>query len=218
MTVNFRSIFKQHKGFFLFIALMVVFRSSFADWNHVPTGSMKPTILEGDHIVVNKLAYDFRLPIIRTSLLNIADPKRGDVVIFESKVSQQRLVKRVIGIPNDEVRMSNNQLIVNGEALNYTLNQVQRGLHDFTENLFGHEHTIRINAERSASSASNFGLVKIPKDMYLVLGDNRNNSADSRFIGLVPRDEILGRSSTVAFSLNYENFYLPRRERFIKAL
>src|SRR6187402_3582202 len=98
-TKTFSVIWKENKSFFIFVVLMLVFRSALADWNTVPTGSMKPTILEGDRIAVNKLAYDLRVPFTAISLLKLADPERGDIVVFESKASAKRLVKRVIGLP-----------------------------------------------------------------------------------------------------------------------
>src|SRR5712671_1022116 len=94
-------LWREYRGFALFVVLMVVFRSSLADWNTVPTGSMKPTILEGDRIWVNKLAYDLRLPLTGVSLYRLADPQRGDIVVFDSKAADTRLVKRVIGLPGD---------------------------------------------------------------------------------------------------------------------
>jgi signal peptidase I len=95
----------DYRGFALFVFLMIIFRSALADWNVVPTGSMKPTILEGDRILVNKLAYDFKIPLTHISIYKFADPKRGDIVIFDSKLADTRLVKRVIGLPGDTVEM-----------------------------------------------------------------------------------------------------------------
>src|SRR5687768_2214405 len=100
---TFLTFLKENRGFILFIFLMLVFRSSFADWNTVPTGSMKPTIVEGDRIWVNKLAYDVRIPFTSISVHQIADPQRGDIVVFDSKAAGNRLVKRVIGLPGDVV-------------------------------------------------------------------------------------------------------------------
>src|SRR5437868_8528297 len=111
---------REYKGLALFIILMVIFRNALADWNSVPTGSMKPTILEGDRILVNKLAYDLRLPLTHLSLHRIADPQRGDIVVFDSKAADTRLVKRVIGLPGDVVEMRDNRLTINGVAARYS--------------------------------------------------------------------------------------------------
>jgi signal peptidase I len=216
------STLKEFKGTILFIVLMLVFRSSLADWNHVPTGSMKPTILEGDRVLINKIAYDLNLPFSSITVARLAEPKRGDIVVFNSKVSEIRLIKRVVGVPGDTVAMTDNQITINGESLRYKLNensslQGSNSLQaDLIENLMGVSHQIRVH--KRASRASTFNAVRVPKDMYLVLGDNRDNSVDSRYIGLVPRKEIIGRSSSVAFSLDYENYYIPRKDRVFKTL
>jgi len=209
-------ILKENKSFLLFISLMFVFRSSIADWNDVPTGSMNPTIVEGDRILVNKMAYDLRLPFTNIQLMKLSDPERGDIVIFNSDVANKRFVKRVIGIPGDTVELRDNALLINGQMLEYkTLTSDQVSL-DKTEIIKGVEHLIRINKE--GSSLSSFLPVKVPEGSYLVLGDNRDNSSDSRVIGLIPRDEIIGRTKSVILSLNYQNYFIPRADRFIHAL
>jgi len=204
---------RENKSLIIFISLMMVFRSAVADWNDVPTGSMKPTIVEGDRILVNKMAYDIRFPFSHVSLFKIADPQRNDVIIFDSVVSDKRLVKRVIGVPGDVVSMHNNQLIINGEVVDYKELANKSSHKIMTESLISNSHRIRL--AQQPSRLANFSSVKVPQNQYLVLGDNRDNSADSRVIGFVPRDEIVGRSSTVVMSLNYDNYYLPRSERFL---
>src|SRR5438552_7050626 len=113
-------MWREYRGFALFFVLMIIFRSALADWNVVPTGSMKPTILEGDRILVNKLAYDLRIPLTHISLYKFADPRRGDIVIFDSKAADTRLVKRVIGLPGDTVEMRDNRMTINGIAARYS--------------------------------------------------------------------------------------------------
>ena len=113
------SYWKDNRSFLLFILLMMVFRSAIADWNDVPTGSMKPTIIEGDRILVNKMAYDLRVPFTHIPLLKRADPVRGDIIIFDSSAADKRLVKRVIGLPGEVIAMRNNRLIINGRQLAY---------------------------------------------------------------------------------------------------
>ena len=211
-----KNTWHQHKSFSLFIVLMFVFRSAIADWNVVPSGSMQPTILEGDRILVNKMAYDIRFPFTRISLHKISDPFRGDIIIFDSTVSDKRLVKRVVGIPGDSVTLENNILYINGKKLKYSIISSNGNSVDKIENLVGIEHRVRLN--KQASPMASFSNVKIPEHFYLVLGDNRDNSADSRVIGLVPRNEIVGRSKTVVLSLNYNNYYIPRPGRFLHTL
>ncbi|NNC98836.1 MAG: signal peptidase I, partial [Gammaproteobacteria bacterium] len=173
-------------------------------------------IVEGDRIFVNKIAYDLRLPFTHISLLKVADPQRGDIIVFDSRVSGVRLVKRVVGMPGDVVQMRNNALVINHRKLYYQTTRSSPGGEDRIEDLFGIKHSVRVL--KNGSRAANFAALSIPEDFYLVLGDNRDNSADSRFIGLVPRKEIVGRTRTVVMSLDYDNYYLPRSDRLLRAL
>ncbi|MFT5758476.1 MAG: signal peptidase I [Alteromonadaceae bacterium] len=214
-----RKLWNENKSLVVFISLMLVFRSAVADWNDVPTGSMKPTIVEGDRILVNKMAYDLRLPFTHISLLKIADPQVGDIIIFDSEVAEKKLVKRVIGTPGDIISMVDNVLSINGHPLPYRdtkNNEIPEGYQEHIEQLNSVNHVIRIN--KQGSQLSNFNAVTVPKGYYLALGDNRDNSADSRVIGFVPRNEIVGRSQNVVLSLDYENYLLPRAERFFHSL
>jgi len=217
MKADLFTLYKQNRRFVLFIFLLVVFRSGIADWNTVPTGSMKPTILEGDRIWVNKLAYDVRLPLTSISLYRLEDPQRGEIVVFDSHKADKRLVKRVIGLPGDVIELRHNQLILNGKlAENSLLRQTADRLY-MSEVIAGSEHQIMLQPQYH-SPLNSFGPVQVPPNHYLVLGDNRDNSADSRVYGFVARDEIIGRSSKVIMSLNYDNYYLPRSGRFFQAL
>lgn len=202
----------ENRSLLLFLVLMFCFRSAIADWNDVPSGSMKPTLVEGDRIGLNKMAYDLRIPFTHISLYKIADPARGDIAVFDSKVADKRLVKRVIGVPGDTVAMRDNRLYINGEAVSYTA--ATNG--DLLEHLPGKHHIVRINP--NAKAYANFDPVTVPANQYLMLGDNRDNSADSRVIGFVPRSEFVGRSRSVVMSLDYENYLLPRAERFFHSL
>lgn len=205
------SLYQENKQLLLFIVLMFTFRSSFADWYDVPTGSMKPTIVEGDRILVNKMAYRLDLPFTDITLMKTGTPQRGDIVVFNSKVADNRLVKRVVGIPGDVVSMDNNQLIINGERLNYKGSQTA-----MTEMIDGKPHAMQLTpplAERHS-----FGPVIVPEEHLLVLGDNRNHSADSRYYGFIPQAELLGRASRVLFSLDPEAYYVPRTERLFTAM
>src|SRR5437588_11625752 len=173
-----KKLWREYRGFTLFVILMVIFRSALADWNTVPTGSMKPTILEGDRIFVNKLAYDLRVPLTHVSIFRIADPKRGDIVVFDSKAADTRLVKRVIGLPGDIVEMQDNLLIINGIEARYSdVEHVADGIFAI-ESYFNMSHRIEV-ARTGVSRFSTFGPVKVPKDRYLVLGDNRDRRPDS---------------------------------------
>jgi len=222
MASRLKNLIIENRGFIVFIVLMSVFRSSLADWNSVPTGSMKPTIIEGDRIVINKIAYDLKLPFSDISIAKLGEPERGDIIIFNSAVSQKRLVKRVVGMPGDQVSMNNNVLTINDIELDYTIrasdaNTVARlNSNDFNENLMGAEHAIRVS--KRPGRAASFATTVVPEGMYLALGDNRDNSIDSRYIGFIPRHEIIGRSRSVAMSFDYEDYYLLRKDRFFKTL
>lgn len=216
MPGKIRTLLRENRGFITFVALMVVFRSSLADWNSVPTGSMNPTIVEGDRILVNKLAYDISFPLTHTRLVRLGEPQRGDVVTFESAAAKTRLVKRVIGLPGETVQLIDNRLFINGVAAEYSdVSQTARGF-EATESLLGMKHKIRVS--NGYGTLANYGPVTLAQEHYLMLGDNRDNSADSRVIGPVPRNEISGRSQRVVMSLNYDNYYLPRSDRFLHSL
>ncbi len=217
LKIKARAIWKEYKPFLIFVVLMVIFRSAFADWNAVPTGSMKPTIMEGDRIYVNKMAYDFRLPLTHISLYTRHDPKRGDIIIFESEAAQNRLVKRVVGLPGDTIELFNNELIINGQKSDYSDVAYIGNAMYAKESFVGFEHTIQLTPG-SLNHLSTFGPVTVPDDHYFVLGDNRDNSADSRVHGFVPRNEITGKAEKVVISLDYENYYLPRPHRYFEEL
>ena len=201
-------------------------RSAIADWNDVPSGSMKPTILEGDRVFVNKLAYDLRIPFTMTRLGRWADPGRGDIVVLISPHDGKRLVKRVVGIPGDTVELRNDRLIVNGRAATYapadartvaSLGESRPGSAVVeTETSDGRDHAVMIDP--MSGSMPSFLPVKVPEGRYLVMGDNRDNSFDSRFFGFVDRDRILGRAVAVVASVDIHNHWTPRWSRFFSPL
>jgi signal peptidase I len=204
---------KQNLSFILVLFALFASRSSLADWYIVPTGSMQPTIVEGDRILVNKMAYRLELPFSDITLLNLATPARGDIVTLSSKAADTRLVKRVIGLPGDHIQLVNNQLIINGQLVSYsnTSSSQQK-----TEQLPEKPHTVQFL--QASNPMDNFDMVEVPKDSYLLMGDNRNNSADSRVYGFFPVREIQGKALRVLVSLDPQNNYLPRSERFLQAL
>ncbi|MFC3033496.1 signal peptidase I [Pseudoalteromonas fenneropenaei] len=208
---------KENRNFILFIGLMSVFRSAFADWYTVPSGSMQPTIEIGDRITVNKMAYDLRVPFTNHSLLRTGEPARGDIMVFDSSAADERLIKRVVGLPGDTIAMRDEVVILNGKPLTYQLDSESAAVLIAREQLGTLNHAIQLDTTRPAALA-NFAAVTIPADHYLVLGDNRRSSADSRVYGLVPRNELLGKATYVAFSLDWDNHYLPRQDRVIKDL
>ena len=210
---------------FVFVILIVLsFRSSIADWNDVPTGSMNPSIIEGDRIFVNKLAYDLKVPFTTWHLAEWDNPERGDVVVFFSPHDGIRLVKRVIGVPGDVIELRNNQLFVNNKPADYgpldpdIANQMGTGRSNLAfraETLNGRKHPVVTNDDRLDRDQPP---VTVPPSRYFLMGDNRDNSNDSRYYGPVPREQIVGRASRVVLSLDPEHYYKPRWARFFKPL
>lgn len=211
----------------LAVVVLVVgsFRSAVADWNDVPTGSMKPTILEGDRIVVNKLAYDLKLPFTQIRLARWGEPERGDIVILYSPADGLRLVKRVVGVPGDRVAMRSDRLIVNGREVVYQplgAAAIPGYQPSFpapllaVEDLPEREHAVMIIPGIAAQRS--FAPLIVPHGEYFVMGDNRDESADSRVFGFVPRDAIVGRATAVAASVDPSDHYLPRWQRFFRTL
>jgi signal peptidase I len=211
---------QQNRGFLIFLLCFGFFRSAMADWNPIPPGSMRPTLLEGDVVLVNRLAYDFKIPLTDIAVAKLGDPQRGDVITFTSPVDGVRLIKRLVGVPGDIVEMRNEVLFVNGKAAEYSAPRSVLEAMDYgrtvdglrtTERIEGNERTVQflpaIPAER------NFGPTSVPADSYFFLGDNRDNSADSRYIGVVPRRLLIGRAHHILVSANIKNDWLPRLER-----
>jgi signal peptidase I len=203
-----------------------VFRSAIADWYVVPTGSMKPTIMEGDRVFVNKLAYDLRIPFTGAQVSHFKDPQRGDVVVLYSPFDGKRLVKRVIGIPGDTIEMRESRLFVNGKLAEYepinpnVMNdfpQKIRAEYDFfIEQLGKSSHPVMITPFKS--SIRNFYALYVPEGHYFVMGDNRDDSFDSRMFGFVRRDRVVGKATAVVLSFNPDEHYYPRWHRFFTRL
>ena len=216
----------EAKPLLVMVLILFAFRSAIADWNDVPTGSMKPTIMEGDRVFVNKLAYDLKVPFTTWHLAQWDNPKRGDIVVFYSPADGRRLVKRVIGVPGDRIELANDQLVLNGgrikyepmpQALHNELPSLDPTRHGFgIERLSGRGHSVMTTPALSAPRT--FGPITVPDGEYFMMGDNRDNSYDSRYYGCVKRHQIVGRASAVVISLDREDHYFPRWRRFFTGL
>ncbi|HEV2230174.1 MAG TPA: signal peptidase I [Steroidobacteraceae bacterium] len=222
-----RAWWRNYRGTLLFLCLMLGFRSAWADWVTVPTGSMNPTILEGDRVLVDKHVFGLRIPFTRVQVTAGDDPVRGDIVVFDSPVDGTSLVKRVIGVPGDVVALEGDRLTVNGRAARYAVRDIRsvRGLLAATaaehplvlrEAGLGRTHDVMILPDRLARRS--LDAVVVPEGMYFMMGDNRDNSADSRYFGFVPRRDIVGRATRVIVSLNPDRHYAPRSGRFLLPL
>jgi len=211
---------------FVFLVWIPV-RSAVADYNPVPSGSMNPTILEGDVVFVNKAAYDLRVPLTLHRVASWADPERGDIVVLLSPADGIRLVKRIIGIPGDTIKLHANRLTINGSELEYT-----PAVKDYRaivptsvrpwgvfaeEDLLGVEHAVMAQP-RYANPTRDFAAITVPEGCYFVMGDNRDNSQDSRAFGFVDRRLILGKAESIIASWDIRDDFLPRTERFFTRL
>jgi signal peptidase I len=227
LRIRARKLWREEiRPLLIMAVIMFAVRSSFADWNDVPTGSMKPTILEGDRVFVNKLAYDLKVPFTTLHLAEWSAPHRGDIVVFYSPKDGSRLVKRTVGLPGDTVELRANKLIINGETVEYKpiaeelisdLDARDRAISEFaTEQLPGRAHLVA--AIPAVPALRNFGPVQVPAGSFFMMGDNRDNSYDSRYFGAVKRSLILGRASSVVASLDAEHHWRPRWDRFFSSL
>ena len=212
------------KSFFPVLLIVFLLRSFVAEPFKIPSSSMRPTLEVGDFILVNKFIYGLRLPIIDKKIVPIGDPKRGDVIVFRYPVNpSQDFIKRVVGLPGDEVVYRDKQLTVNGtpwpqtpygnygylEGLMYVTTE------RFTENNGQREYTIAVNPGAQAVYPLNVRAFpgkencvyndrgftcKVPAGQYLMMGDNRDNSDDSRYWGFVPDDHIRGKAFFIWFN------------------
>ena len=219
--MNKKKIINEIRIFLLMLLVVSSLRSALADWNDVPTGSMKPTIEIGDRVVVNKLAYDLKIPFTTVSVFKWDDPGRGDIVVLFSPIDGTRLVKRVVAIPGDTVAMVENHLYINNKQIEWTpirtTDDPDQGLTFVaSEILGGRPHQVMLTPQVPA--VRSFAPIKVPPHHYYVLGDNRDNSNDSRFIGFIGRKQIIGEATAVAFSLDRQNNWTPRLDRFFKRL
>src|SRR3954463_8658661 len=110
---------RNNKGFLVFILLFGLFRTAVADWNPIPSGSMRPTLLEGDVVLVNRVAFDLKVPLTDLSLARLGEPSRGDVITFASPADGTRLIKRLVGLPGDVVELKQDRLFINGQPVSY---------------------------------------------------------------------------------------------------
>jgi len=212
------TFWKENKRFMLLLLTIVFFKSAIADLNSISGRSMQPTLLDGDKVWVNKLAYDIRIPFTDIFLASRADPVRGDIIIIDSEAADKRLVKRIVGIPGDTIYMRNNTLVINGQPADYEIVSNDNNSMIIREQLFNNSHQAMLTDTLNSRTSRSFGPEIVPVDQFFVLGDNRDNSADSRVYSFIPRDQIIGRSSSVVFSLDSERNYLPRADRFLTEL
>jgi signal peptidase I len=175
-------------------------------------------------VFVNRLAFDLKVPLTDVVLAHLGEPRRGDIVTFRSPRDNTLLIKRVVALPGDVVEMRNERLFINGRGADYRV--LQQSLDSIggtalpalqlAESWGGKAAQPRrhIQIIPDVTAPRTFGPVTVPQGEYLMLGDNRDNSADSRVIGLVPRKLLVGRAERVLVSADYQGNWMPRTERF----
>lgn len=196
-------VIEYAKSFFPVLLIVLVLRSFLVEPFQIPTGSMIPTLEVGDFILVNKYAYGVRLPVIGTKIMDVDDPERGEVMVFIPPHENKYYIKRVIGLPGDTVRYENKTLYINGElidkeyvgdiAIDTTIGSLPGTL--YTETIGGVEHlTQHIDAAGRRRARTTW---VIPNGHYFMMGDNRDNSSDSREWGPVSEEDIVGKAIAI---------------------
>ena len=194
-------IVEYSKSFFPVLLLVLVLRSFLYEPFRIPSASMMPTLLEGDFIFVNKFVYGLRLPVLNTRFVDIGDPERGDVMVFKLPSDPSiNYIKRVVGLPGDVVYydQGNKQLTINGDTIPIEVigeYPEDRSALLAEERLGDHEHEVLLT--RGAMSRG--GTYRVPEGHYFVMGDNRDNSKDSRFVGVeyIPEHLLVGRAERI---------------------
>jgi signal peptidase I len=186
------------KSFFPVLLVVFVLRSFLVEPFQIPSSSMVPTLQVGDYILVNKYTYGIRLPVLRTKVLALNEPKRGDVMVFfPPHMNDTYFIKRVVGLPGDTVSYRNKRLFVNGQEVpEEMLGVVPEGASRFRvglETLGDASHLIQVDMARPSRDFS----VVVKPDHYFMMGDNRDNSSDSRIWGQVPEKDIVGKAFAV---------------------
>lgn len=189
------------RSFFPVLLIVFLLRSFLFEPFRIPSGSLEPTLLMGDFILVNKYDYGVRLPIVHKKIIKHGEPQRGDIIVFRWPPNPSiDFIKRVVGLPGDKISYIGKELYINGEKISQEAvvsrdNTSQQK--EFSEDLLGVKHDIYIDPEKTSRD---FTDIEVPEGMYFVMGDNRDDSADSRFWGFVPEENIVGKAVLVWLS------------------
>ena len=199
------------RSFFPIFLIVLLLRSFLVEPFRIPSGSMMPTLLVGDFILVNKYDYGIRLPLFDTKVINIGEPKRGDVVVFRyPKDPSIPFIKRIIGVPGDHIVYHDKTLFINGKRVSDQTEgryigtgsgEMMTGSLEYKEDLPGHPHDILIIPGRPSVDVD----LRVPAGEYFVLGDNRDNSKDSRYWGFVPDANLIGRAFMIWMNWDSKN-------------
>lgn len=198
------------RAFFPVILIVFLLRSFLVEPFRIPSGSMLPSLLVGDFILVNKYQYGIRLPVVNTKILDMGQPKRGDVMVFRFPGDKSvNYIKRVIGLPGDHVEYRDKKLYINGAVMDQNDSRPYKGrlnirhsiVESLTEDLGNMKHDI-LNTDREYFGPTEFN---VPKGQYFVMGDNRDYSNDSRYWGYVPDENLVGKAFLVWFSWDIDS-------------
>ncbi len=201
------------KSLFPVVFLVLGLRSFLAEPFRIPSGSMMPNLLIGDFILVNKFSYGIRLPVINKKIFAVGEPKRGEVFVFrypgmsvDDPTIGTDYIKRVIGLPGDTISVQENRISVNGVPFSYAESGIfigqgvsapQNGYKIFTEKMPSIDHTILEDDNISIGQRTSNGTWIVPAGHYFAMGDNRDNSADSRYWGFVPEQNLVGKAMLI---------------------
>jgi len=215
-TVKSNWVVDYSISFFPVLILVLALRSFFVEPFRIPTGSMKPTLVEGDFILVNKFSYGVRLPVLGTTIIPVGKPKVGDIVVFRHPDGKD-LIKRVVGLPGDHIRYADKKLYINGKLVptEFLSKTSDRGIFalESKERLDSLVHSIYVYPERVMHGYP-FDDVVVPDGSYFVLGDNRDNSEDGRYWGFVKDKDLLGKAFATWMSWDSDAFGLSMPIRF----
>lgn len=194
------------KSIVIALIIALIIRAFIVQAFRIPSSSMENSLLIGDHIMVCKFIYGVKLPVLNVKIIPISKPKRGDIIVFKWPPNPKvAFIKRCIGLPGDEIKIVNKTVYVNGKLL----------IDPYTKFIDPHiypYYTTNVSADTISGSRDNFGPIKVPPHHYFMMGDNRDNSLDSRYWGFVPEKDILGKAFIVYFSWN--KHYAVRWHRF----
>lgn len=188
-----RTTIEYSRSFFPVLLFVLVIRSFIFEPFRIPSGSMMPTLTQGDYIFVKKYSYGLRLPVIEKKIFETGEPERGDVVVFRLPSEPNvNYIKRVIGLPGDELVYEHHRLSVNGELVAVTKDTAENSAADqYIELLGERQHAILVSKPRNSMRD---GRYTVPEGQYFMMGDNRDNSRDSRFIGPIPETFLVGEA------------------------
>lgn len=189
------TIIDYSRSFFPVLLFVLVIRSFIFEPFRIPSGSMMPTLLQGDYIFVKKYSFGLRLPVLDKKIIETGEPERGDVVVFRLPSEPSiNYIKRVIGLPGDEIIYEEHRLTVNGELIAVTRDADlpnASAAARYIEQLGDRKHAIIVTNPRNAMRDGKF---TVPDGHYFMMGDNRDNSRDSRFIGTIPETHLVGEA------------------------